>query len=128
MINNKMGTIDMSNARENEKSNAVKIAVLENTNFHISETLKRIDWRLDRIDGRLDRIDGRLDRMDGRLDRMDDKINQGFNSMDNRMNQGFNNMDRRIWQLFMWTLAGFGATIAGFVGMFTFMAHGFKWF
>ncbi|HWY33278.1 MAG TPA: hypothetical protein VNX68_01450 [Nitrosopumilaceae archaeon] len=43
------------------------------------------------------------------------------------INQKIDKLDNRLWQLFMWTIAGFGATMAGFVGLFTIMAHGFKW-
>ena len=44
------------------------------------------------------------------------------------INAKIDKLDNRLWQLFMWTIAGFGATIAGFVSLFAIIAHGFEWF
>jgi hypothetical protein len=54
----------MSNASEKDHSNDTKIAVLENTNVHVVESLHRIERRLEimesNFNSRIDRIDNRL--------------------------------------------------------------------
>jgi hypothetical protein len=59
-----------------------------------------------------------------KLETTNELIQKTLTSIENKIDK----LDSRIWQLFMWTLGGFGATIAGFFSMFAVMAHGFKWF
>lgn len=54
----------MSNIKENEHSNDIKIAVLQTTSSHINETLNDIKMRLNQIESKMD---SRFDKLDSRI-------------------------------------------------------------
>ncbi len=85
----KRGKYKMSNTKEKEHTNDTKIAVLENTNIYIVESLNRVERRLD--------------------------------SMNGHFHNRFDKLDNRLWQLMLFTVAGFSGVLA-------IVAHGFKWF
>lgn len=83
-----------------------RVALLEQSIGHISETMLRIEKKFDAVDFR-------FDRMEKRLDALDEKVTSGFIRLDQKIDSNFK-----------WLL---GIYIGGLASLFGIMAHGFHW-
>ncbi len=90
----KLDNIDMKNTAE------TRVALLEQSIGHISNTLQRID---------------------NRLDRLDDKIMP----LDRKMDMRFDQVNDRMWSIFLWLLSAMTGIALGGLGI---LAKGFHWF
>lgn len=90
-----------------------RLAVLETVIGHINTNLEKIDQRFEKIDQRFDRMEARFQKMDDR-----------FQKMDEDMRLGFSKMNDRLWTIFLWIISLILATSGG---LFSLMAHGFRW-
>lgn len=90
-----------------KNTNETRVALLEQSIEHISNTLIRLDSKMDagfeRMNDRFDKVDARFDKMDARLDKMND----------------------RIWSNFLWLLSMMLGLAAGGLGL---LIKGFHWF
>lgn len=128
-------------------SNDTKIAILQNTNTHIAETLKRIEQRLDKIDDRFLHLEEKFDKkfhsleekFDKKFQSLEEKFDEKFRSTDEKNDTKFNFLDKKMDNKFseidnkldkvnnkLWELFFFN--IAGIVGIFYLIAHVNKWF
>lgn len=102
----------------------IRIALLEQSNANINETLKDIKQGLNRLENKIDSLDKKIDdtsktlrnEMHSQFSALDKKIDSKFEIIDKKIDS----IHSRIWHLF---LCGVGA----FAGMLTLIAHAEKW-
>jgi predicted nucleic acid-binding Zn-ribbon protein len=91
----------------------IRIALLEQSNANINETLKDIKQGLIRLENKIDGLDNKFESKF-------DSINKTFNSKFEIIDKKIDSIHSRIWHLFLW---GIGA----FAGVLTLIAHAEKW-
>jgi predicted nucleic acid-binding Zn-ribbon protein len=91
----------------------IRIALLEQSNANINETLKDIKQGLNRLENKIDSLDKKIDDTSKTLR---NEMHSQFSALDKKIDS----IHSRIWHLF---LCGVGA----FAGMLTLIAHAEKW-
>jgi uncharacterized coiled-coil protein SlyX len=95
---------------------------------HTETRLSLLEQSINNINDTLMRFEKRFDKMDDKIEKLNREIKEEIKFLDTKFESRFDKFDSRMWQTFVWTMSGFGATIAGFVTILGVMAHGFKWF
>lgn len=94
-----------------------RLTKLETTNELIAKTLIEINTKIDKLDNK---IDHKISIIDNKIDILENKMDKKIDNLCDSVNKKIDQLDNRLWYLFAWTSAGF-------VGLFTIMAHGFDW-
>jgi len=94
-----------------------RIALLEQSNLNINETLKDIKQGLIRLENKIDSLDKK---MESKIDSLDKRIDIKINSVDQKLDIGFDKINSRIWSLFLWGVGAFAAVLG-------LIAHAEKW-
>jgi archaellum component FlaC len=126
----------MSNSA-NDYNNDTKIAVLQNTNLYIHETLNRIEKRLDKIDDRFNNLENKID---STLNLLNTKIDSNFNLLNNKIdsnlmltnsaiNANFNTLNGKMDSHFKWILGSIFLTVGlgALANLFTITAKIMHW-
>ena len=95
-----------------------RLTKLESTNEAILKALVDIKTDISNIDKK---FESKFDKMDNKIEKTLSDIKADINKMDVKFESKFDKLDNRIWQLFIWTGAGF-------TGILAIMARGFNWF
>lgn len=95
-------------------SEDTRLALLEQSITHLTDTLKRFEKHFDGMNKRFDDIDKRFDEMDKRHMGMEDKFETKFEKLDGRLDSNFK-----------WTV---GLMYSSIAGILTLLGHQFHWF
>lgn len=91
----------MSQARKHHNdSHETRIALLEQSVGHISQTLLRIETKLDGVDASLNtRINVMENSLNTKINSLEHSLNTKMNSIEYSLNARIDKVDNRLWQI-----------------------------
>jgi hypothetical protein len=99
-----------------------RVALVEQSIGHISETLIRIERKMD---NGFERIEDKFIKFERKMDDGFKKIDEKFDRLEIELKKDIKSFDSRLWTNFYWTLGTMFTLATLMCGI---LAKGFKWF